>query len=1634
MIKQKRLIWETILFACAFLSVANADIVYNTWTVPSPIVGESRAMLYAEVQNAYDSVNYYAIFYDVYYEGVYLGSGNTASFSVGGYQYYTLPLLDLPDRPGGTSWDIVTHLYKWNNSIGDYTPVDHYTWHHPVVGDPYIQLSNLQRSFNAEGESIFSYTVDNTGNALSGSFDINVIYDGQPIGTASSWTEFPPAADPQTLSFNLGHPVAGSHTVRLESPHSFVQNSFTWSSDVQIYSVSDITWTETGHQISFSLRNVGNGVSKPFNIKLYYNGSNTGFLYSDAVQMSPGEDVANITLSFGGFLNAGTHAFLFEVVEPNGSSTLIDDNPSNNSRVNGTQVLTEDVAIHDVHAVLESDGSHSLNFSIANYGTGVSSLFNVDILEDGQVCYNDMFTDNIWLVPQQDESLQITGFFPPGWFSLGSHTAGALAKINDENNNNNSASDSFAVNYTTPAPNNFHVDAIDDPLLTFTWSAPSQPSPGVSLSGYRLYYGFQDYQWAGSFDLDAGDSEFVYPFNSGDYIFRMTALYETAYDEQIESAFSTSVSASVQPSTPPPPTPTGLYVTDPQNGDELELSWNPIYDSNLNHYHLLRNQGGAPTRNNHDADWMVYTTHFTDDTVEEGVTYYYAIQAASGLDDIHGPLHSDPSAPVSKSPTDTLAPAYPSGFFALPALNGVVFSTDLYWTRPAQNTDGSELTDFQYYRLEFRDLTTGGNWTLISETLSAVHYYHQMYGTGGHTLEYRLQALDDSGNASAYATTSVVMPEIDNPPAAPQNLTVLESPADDQSLVISWDASPESDVTSYRLYRKTDSGSFGLLQTLNATSYNDRNVQIGTLYTYYVTAVDAADQESPASNQDSNTPKQKLLEIISPTQLQPEQVFSWTGHGPVDIQWRIADRYRQLYPDGVVQMEIKDQNTGEIVYQTSESRPLSSATATFSWDGKHWREGDYVKGSAYTTVLALYLNKGGVIGDVDTAVRNIISAKIDIIPDYDRNGVINAADEMIAASGKSFRFWINDDDDNPTSAVSGDDTPGAGPDASSAIIAGSIDGIRDLVDFFPVCISISESALRDTDKYKYELLQTDGAIDYVHTDLDPEHAGNYLHDPATAESIANALTYKVGYPSAWGLGDTATLQRIKDEGNFILLLEASKKITPDKPLVFNVVSKESGLSVASAQLKLSIDSVEKMYRFKNLRADGTGRASSLGVPENYPDTETSGKNFVFVHGYNVSAEQGDATHAEVFKRMYQSGYNGKFWGVSWYGDVPSTPWTSHYHHSVVQAFAAAPLLRSFLTNSQYFSAPPDLAAHSLGNGVIGFALNDAPGTQQILNNYFALDAAVALEAYGDIDNNNYMDFPNGILVAINDAGETSDHWQSWTNYPPETWASEWHTLFDTTDHRSELTWRNRCSGVVPKVYSAYNFYSSTEEILRVDEGCSSYFSTLPGPTGVYAWQIQEWYKGQSAWLPASIAGGSSDQAGWGFVRDASSTNMHQVWNVNGWYFDTVQPPSWVEQQLANDPIGYKETLKSDPLFRHEPEILFSASGSDFVNSQVQNYNTELDYAPSTVDEVRNRDWLLAKAFPSRTRPMGSTPINPAAGWADSYNMSTDYRSHGWPRTDIYVQENATEWRHGDFKDVAYVYVQELYKKWVDLCK
>ena len=83
------------------------------------------------------------------------------------------------------------------------------------------------------------------------------------------------------------------------------------------------------------------------------------------------------------------------------------------------------------------------------------------------------------------------------------------------------------------------------------------------------------------------------------------------------------------------------------------------------------------------------------------------------------------------------------------------------------------------------------------------------------------------------------------PPSAPTylNVTVQEN-----GIFVKWEASPETDVHHYCVYRSTDNSAFSRISNVTGlTSFFDGDVANDTTYYYKVTAVDNASNESPFS-------------------------------------------------------------------------------------------------------------------------------------------------------------------------------------------------------------------------------------------------------------------------------------------------------------------------------------------------------------------------------------------------------------------------------------------------------------------------------------------------------------------------------------------------------------------------------------------------------------------------------------------------------------------------------------------------------------------------------------------------------------------------------------------------------------------
>ena len=542
--------------------------------------------------------------------------------------------------------------------------------------------------------------------------------------------------------------------------------------------------------------------------------------------------------------------------------------------------------------------------------------------------------------------------------------------------------------------------------------------------------------------------------------------------------------------------------------------------------------------------------------------------------------------------------------------------------------------------------------------------------------------------------------------------------------------------------------------------------------------------------------------------------------------------------------------------------------------------------------------------------------------DFDHDRDIDEADKQRARTNEVFRFWVNDDDDQ--TADSGNDIPGSGsPDCANSVV----DSVRDLVDFFPVFVDLEETLRAvDCSRLRFNLAHRMGKLNAVVSYLAPNHAGDYLVDGDTADAVADQPVRHLDGSIGMDLSSDF-LQAARDNGKGVVLAEGCGATT--EPLMLTIYGPWDN-PIYRKELALSIEGVEKMYRWINLRPSG-GPPTSTGEPSNNPDTLSNGKNVFFLHGFNVSAEASRGWNAEIFRRLYWSGSQARFWGMTWEGDVGLIN-ALHYQEDVANALAVA---SNFDAAVSGISGEKIVLGHSLGNMVISAAIQDYGLS---VEKYFMLDAAVASECYDPTVFNtattgNYM---------LNSA---------WSGYNTNTWCSTWFELFSSPDDRAKVTWQDR----FPTVLSvAYNFYSSGDEILEVHEDPGLFTGGL-WHLERYAWQKQELFKGCGGL-------GGTDWAGWGF---------------KGEWVDDVWIP---EYTMAEANAATDDNLRTNSVFWHEPATMFSsnitahvvndiiaqgvpalsyAAGRDAIVGTVQNYNAN-DHKPNgwgRSGEPYNDQWL-----------------------------------------------------------------------------
>ncbi|MFZ3170832.1 MAG: fibronectin type III domain-containing protein [Carboxydocellales bacterium] len=390
-----------------------------------------------------------------------------------------------------------------------------------------------------------------------------------------------------------------------------------------------------------------------------------------------------------------------------------------------------------------------------------------------------------------------------------------------------------------------------------------QPNPEPDFAGYQVYSSLDP---AGPFNLISGDQLVVINqyydqnlTNDTTYYYQVTAV------DEIGNVSQPAITASGVPTldTVPPGAPTGLVVFDRGLGSRLEISWSANPERDVVGYYVYRatdsNGSFEPIVNN-----LVTDTKISDQGLQDGTTYHYRLTARDKAGN-----ESQLSPAVSGIPTkDTTPPAVPTNLMVANAGSGT--SLLLSWL---PNTE----SDIQGYNL-YRGLTANGTFIKINSDPVGISGFYTDQGLERNvTYWYKIAAVDWANNESvqtmeAGGTTLDILP-----PAIPSGVKVVDL-GNGSDLLVTWQPSPDQDLIGYNIYRSIGGAVFEKLNTspITTATYTDSGLAKGVRYSYKLSALDEANNESAFSAVVSQTPKTAIsIDVYNQGNLIPSAIKIW---------------------------------------------------------------------------------------------------------------------------------------------------------------------------------------------------------------------------------------------------------------------------------------------------------------------------------------------------------------------------------------------------------------------------------------------------------------------------------------------------------------------------------------------------------------------------------------------------------------------------------------------------------------------------------------------------------------------------------------------------------------------------------------
>lgn len=313
------------------------------------------------------------------------------------------------------------------------------------------------------------------------------------------------------------------------------------------------------------------------------------------------------------------------------------------------------------------------------------------------------------------------------------------------------------------------------------------------------------------------------PRNYTPYYYRISGL--DAFGEQ--SPYTASVSVSGIDLTPP--IPPDIDSIKNISGNVMEITWSQHQRSpDLAGYVLTRsNNAQGPFEPIIPKLIDKYATHFNDSAAVPHLPNYYVIMA------IDSAGNSANSNPMVAYLTDSIPPAAPTGVAGIIDTSGVVH---LHWNKNTEpDLKGYKVyysynPDYQFSQITHVPVTENE----YTDTIQMKTLDRKVY--------YRVVAVDQNNNHSAYSAIAALQKPVVFPPTAPVPGNVF---AGNDGTHIEWIESRSEGAAGYQIYRSKKGGNWQPIARLNqdwevsSIPYTDTTIEPNTDYYYAAETIDS---------------------------------------------------------------------------------------------------------------------------------------------------------------------------------------------------------------------------------------------------------------------------------------------------------------------------------------------------------------------------------------------------------------------------------------------------------------------------------------------------------------------------------------------------------------------------------------------------------------------------------------------------------------------------------------------------------------------------------------------------------------------------------------------------------------------------